>query len=168
MLEGKAPARIVQMLIVAGLLLAGAGCYRHTYTVGAGAPAGPLVYDHWHHHWLWGIINPDRQVALKAVCASGDATIDNEMSFLNGLVSALTWGIYSPTTVKIRCAGSSANLELDAEDIAQIVADPRFLSWVAEDAPGRLSEAREAQLDLRALRPAGVDRDQHDRMRASP
>ena len=65
MLEGKAPARIVQMLIVAGLLLAGAGCYRHTYTVGAGAPAGPLVYDHWHHHWLWGIINPDRQVRSR-------------------------------------------------------------------------------------------------------
>ena len=124
MLEGQSPPRIGRTLIVAGLLLACAGCYRHTYTLGAGAPAGPLVYDRWQHHWLWGLINPDRQLALKAVCASGDATIDTEMSFLNGLVNALTWGIYSPTTVKIRCAGASANLELDAEDIARIVADP--------------------------------------------
>jgi hypothetical protein len=116
------------------------------------------MHDEWRHHWLWGLISPDKELALRDVCASGDATIETEMTFLNGLVSALTSGIYSPTTVKVRCVGATATLELDDADVARIVADPRFLSWVAEEAPDRLAEARVAQLNPRVSRPATARR----------
>jgi hypothetical protein len=137
-------------LAIAVLAFAAAACYEHTYTVGAGAPGGVLVHDQWRHHWLWGLIDPSKELVLRDICPSGDATIETEMSFLNGLVSALTSGIYSPTTVQVRCADRRATLDLEAEDVARIVSDPAFLSWVGEVAPDRLTEARSAQLDLRA------------------
>jgi hypothetical protein len=139
-----------RVVVVGILLLTGVGCYKHTYIVGAGAPDAALAHDEWRHHWLWGLINPDKELALAKVCTSGDATIDTEMTFLNGLVSALTSGIYSPTTVRVRCAAGSVHLELQPEDVARIVTDPRFLTWVAEDAPARLAEVRQAQVDAHA------------------
>ena len=36
---------IGRMMAAIGLVLVVAGCYEHTYTVGAGAPASPVVYD---------------------------------------------------------------------------------------------------------------------------
>jgi hypothetical protein len=154
----RKPVQIGPILTSAVFLLTGAACYKHTYIVGAGAPDGPLMHDEWRHHWLWGLISPDKELALRDVCASGDATIETEMTFLNGLVSALTGGIYSPTTVKVRCVGATVILELDDADVARIVADPRFLSWVAERAPDRLAEAREAQLNPPVSPPATARR----------
>ena len=82
---------IGRMAAAAGLVMVTAGCYEHTYTVGRGAPAGPIVYEEWQNHWLGGLIGHDTH-ELETVCPSGNATIHDEQSFLNGLVSALTGG----------------------------------------------------------------------------
>jgi hypothetical protein len=128
-----------------------AGCFQHTYTLGAGAPDGALVYKAWHHHWLFGLIRPEYQneVLVSEVCPSGQATIHEETTFLNGLIDALIGIIYSPTTVTIKCEdGSKATLELDEEEVAEILHDPLFLEILAERLPLRLAEAREAQAGL--------------------
>jgi hypothetical protein len=126
-----------------------AGCYEHTYTVGAGAPNGGLVYHHWRNHWLWGLVSPAQEQAIAEVCPSGNATIHEEVSFLNGLVSALTSGIYSPTSVTVRCdRGGSADLGLSGDEIADIVSDPKFLDWVGAVTPEHLGAARLAQQQL--------------------
>ena len=120
-------------------------CFQHTYTVGTGAPEGEIVYKHWHHHWLFGTIRPKLQKNLdvEKFCPSGNATIHQEVSFVNGLIDVLIGIIYSPTTVEIRCDdGQLAEVELDGEDIAAIVSDPVFLDVVAEVAPERLEETR--------------------------
>ena len=127
------------------LLLALAGCYEHTFTVGAGAPQGPVVYDHWENFWLDGLIG-HHKYDIEEICPSGNATIEGYQSFLNGFVTGLTVGIYSPTTLKIRCqTGRRADLELSAEDVERIVLDERFLEAVGEVMPERLEEVREAQ-----------------------
>ena len=127
------------------LLLAAAGCYEHTYTVGAGAPNAPVAYDKWHQHWIGGLISPDQEVRVREVCASGDATIHQELTFLNGLVSALTGGIFTPMTVKVRCRnGRRTSVDLSADDVARIVADPGFLDRVNTLLPDRLSEVQQA------------------------
>lgn len=126
-----------------------AGCYEHTYHVGAGAPTGTIVYDQWRHHWLAGLIDPDQEMALEEICPSGNATIKNEATFLNGLVTALIGVVYSPTTVTVRCVtGSDADLEFDEAQIAKIVSDPSFLDWVEAVSPELLEEATDAQLLL--------------------
>ncbi len=123
------------------------GCFQHTYTIGKGGAHGEQVYKNWHHHWLFGLIRPKHQKTLDVakLCPSGNATIHERVSFVNGLIDVLVGIVYSPTTVTILCDdGSRAELELDEQQVSQIVTDPRFLILVEELAPLRLAEARTA------------------------
>ena len=139
---------IGRMMAAIGLVLVVAGCYEHTYTVGAGAPASPVVYDQWENHWLAGLIG-HRTHELSEVCPSGNATIHDEQTFLNGLVSVLTSGIYAPTTVTIRCStGQSAQLQLSRKEIVSIVTAPAFRERLETVLPGRL---REVESGIEAL-----------------
>jgi hypothetical protein len=146
--------RVAHFLVLLLTMVTAAACYQHQFHIGAGAPAGALVYDQWRHHWLWGLIDPNSELELRQVCPSGDATIEGEVTFLNGLVSALTSGIYSPTTVRVRCSGTRADsgldVALDGDDVSRIVADPAFLPWVGDMIPDRLEEARSASGDRSA------------------
>lgn len=136
-----------------------AGCLHHTFTVGSGAPDGRQVYKVWHHHWLFGIIRPKHQknVEVAELCPSGNATIYEKTSFLNGLVDVLVGIIYSPTTVTILCEdGTRVAVELSEEEVAEVVRDPLFLGVVAELVPERVAEVQAAyrmQADLMALGP---------------
>jgi len=132
-------------LMSAALLVVLTGCYEHTFTAGAGAPRGPVVYDHWENFWLGGLIGHQRY-DIDEICPSGNATVEGYQSFLNGLVTGLTAGIYTPTTVKIRCqTGRRSDLELSANDVQRIVLDERFLEAVEATLPERLEEVRAAQ-----------------------
>ena len=50
------------------LLVPLAGCFQHTYTVGAGAPTGRVAYSQWRHHWIGGLISPDHEMDVQEVC----------------------------------------------------------------------------------------------------
>lgn len=141
--------RRVGMTGLAVALLLGTGaCYEHTVTVRGGAPHGPVVYDHWENHWLAGLIGHTR-VDVEELCPSGRATIVAKQTFLNGLVAALTSGIYTPTTLRVRCAGGRrADVNLDEEDVAGIVTDPEFVEWVGAEMPERREEVATAQAAL--------------------
>jgi hypothetical protein len=130
-------------------LLPLAACYEHTINVGGGArPQAPVVYDHWQNFWLGGLIGHTK-VDMEEMCPSGPATMEAKQTFLNGLVAALTSGIYTPTTVRVRCDdGRNRDLELDGEDVAAMVAHPDFLLWVGADMPDRLDEVVAAQSAL--------------------
>jgi len=90
------------VLVMAILMVATVGCFKHTYQIGAGAPDGDLVYDAWHSHWVFGIIG-DETVNVSEVCASGNATIHDEVSFVNGLIASLIGFVWAPTSVTITC-----------------------------------------------------------------
>ena len=140
--------QMVRGVMTMGLLVSIAGCFEHTYTMGTGAPAGPVVYDEWQNQWLAGLIG-DRNLEVQQVCVSGNATVRDEQSFLNGLVSVLTGGIYTPTTVTIRCdSGRSVDLELDEGELMTILESPILMDVIEEQMPERLAEAQEG---LRAL-----------------
>ena len=142
--------RKVRMVTMLGLVAATAACYEHTFHVGSGAPAGPIVYQEWHNHWLGGLIG-ERQIDVTRECPSGNATIHDEQTFLNGLVEVLTTGIYAPTTVTIRCAeGGSNDLEIGETELMTILSSPLFLERVERLVPERLAEAESG---VRALRP---------------
>jgi hypothetical protein len=136
--------------LVALLLVGAAGCYRHTFNIGNGAPMAPVSEEQWRHHWLWGLVSPDRELELREMCPSGNATIEVEQSFLNGLVSALTGAIYSPTTVRIRCPGGTASLDVDPADLTGLASDPDFMAWVGDVAPDRVEEIEQARRDYNA------------------
>ncbi len=144
--------RMARGLGALALLLAAAACYEHTFVVGDGAPDGRVVYEKWHHHWIAGLISPDHVLEIQELCPSGDATIHEEISFLNGLVGALTSGIYQPTTVQVRCRRprrARREIILTPQEVRRIVAAPAFLERVAALAPARLPEVQGAQEGLR-------------------
>lgn len=135
--------RYVSALAMVALLPWAAACFQHTYTVGSGAPEGTVVYKQWHHHWLFGLIRPQlqRQVDVDRFCPSGNATVHQEVSFVNGLVDVLIGVIYSPTTVTIRCdTGEEASVELSADAMAHMARQPGFVEVVDAVAPDRLDE----------------------------
>lgn len=95
----KAPLRTFAATLA---LVLSTGCFHHSYTTGTGAPNGNIVYSEWHSHFLFAIIGDDT-VDVKRLCPSGNATIRNDVTFLNGLIGVLIGIIYYPTTVEIRC-----------------------------------------------------------------
>ena len=129
-------------LALAGLLAAPA-CYTHLYTTDPAAATGAEVYKKWQHHYLFGLISGDDPLNLKELCPSGALQVEDKHTFLNSLLGGLTFGIWHPTTVTVRCTDGSASTVEVGEDLARtIVNDPRFLELVADIYPERLPEAR--------------------------
>jgi hypothetical protein len=142
-----APRRSSALALLFALAIAASGCFQHTFTLGTGAPDGTPVYRAWHHHWLFGLIRPELQeeIVVAKLCPSGNATLHEETTFLNGLIDVLIGIIYSPTTVTITCAdGSQTEIVLDSEEISEIVTDPLFLEIVEDQIPERLADVEAA------------------------
>ncbi len=82
------------------------GCYRHTHTVGTGGDIQKEAdYDEWESHWLFASIG-ETEIDVNKICASGNATVQDRISFLNGLVTIVLLGglIWAPSTVRVYCA----------------------------------------------------------------
>jgi len=78
------------------------GCYH--VTVVTGAPAATQTVDKpWQNSFIAGIV-PPAELSSKETCAQGVAKVETERSFLNGLVGAVTWNIYTPMHVNVTCA----------------------------------------------------------------
>jgi hypothetical protein len=94
------------------LVLATSACFHQV--VRTGRPASQTVVDKpWVNTWLWGLVAA-QPLEVRQECRSGLAIIETETSFVNGLVGALTLGIYTPQHVRITCATGSASLPANA------------------------------------------------------
>jgi hypothetical protein len=97
------------IVLCAALLASATGCF--TTVVRSGLPVAPptVEYDQrWHHGMFWGIAEFSGPYDLSEVCPQGWAEIETETSFLTGLLSAVSSGIYWPQTVTVRCAERSS------------------------------------------------------------
>jgi hypothetical protein len=67
-----------------------------------------MITKAWASGWIAGLIPPST-VSTAAQCPNGVARVETQLSFVNMLVSALTFNIYSPMNIKVACAsGGSA------------------------------------------------------------
>jgi hypothetical protein len=96
----------------------------------------PPNYSHWHAHWLFGLIG-EETVDAKDVCTSGNATIKDQMSFLNGLVALFIGIVYSPTEVEIYCedSGKRAKLTLTPDQMQRLALRPGVQEWIRAENP---------------------------------
>jgi hypothetical protein len=100
---------------VALAVIASAGCFHQV--VQTGRPPGQTVIDKpWVSTWIWGLVAAE-PIEAQPLCPSGIATVTTEMSFLNGLASVVTLGIYSPQHVMITCASGRAALPSGASEM---------------------------------------------------
>ena len=122
------------------LLGASQACYHQV--VETGRPASTTVVDKpWVKLWFWGLVEAE-PIDSRPQCATGVATIETETSFMNGLVSVLTFGIYTPQHVRITCATGTASLPPGAVEM-RIPADasPSERAEIISRAVARSSES---------------------------
>ena len=136
-------------LLAGAVALATAGCYHHSYTVGSGGNTNvDAKVSKWQSHWLFGIIG-EENVDVKAACPSGNATIKDYHSFVNGLIGALIGFIWHPTTVEVYCDGGAApakvgSLTLTPEQMKRLAQRSEMKEWVRSVAPSKVPELESA------------------------
>lgn len=92
------------------------GCYQAQMTTGRDA-SETVVEKKWASSFLFGLV-PAR-VDVSNECTNGIAEAERKMSFLNMVVSGLTFNIYSPQSVTVTCAtGGSMSAHASATDFS--------------------------------------------------
>ncbi len=76
-------------------------CYTLTYSVGEGAKTGIEVKEK-NHFLIYGLAPIKTADPTKMAGGAKDYTVTIQHTFIDGLINALTWGIYSPTTTTIK------------------------------------------------------------------
>jgi len=92
------------ILLVAALLLL-PGCYQAQITTDR-TPSDTVVEEKWVASYLNGLV--PAKVDVSEDCPNGIAAAQRNFSFLNGLVSTVTLGIYLPHTVVVTCAADQS------------------------------------------------------------
>lgn len=86
------------------LTLAFTSCYNTRILVGNVKPKEPLVEvnSEWNHHLIYGLVplGNTTMVAADYVNNKPDYVVKTYTSFLSGLLSGITFGIYTPTQTK--------------------------------------------------------------------
>lgn len=86
------------ILLVVGVSLS--SCYTNTIIVGNGAQGNQEV-SAWNHYVVFGLAPVGVSDAKELAGGATDYTIKIQHSFVNGLVSGLTFGIYTPTMTTV-------------------------------------------------------------------
>lgn len=94
----------VSIAIALGLVLT--GCFHQVVQTGR-TPGPTVVKKPWTATWLWGLV-PATPIDVTRDCPGGIATVETKQSFMNGLVGALTIGIFTPRDVTVTCASGTA------------------------------------------------------------
>lgn len=127
------------IIVTAVLLVSLSACYKHVYRTGLPA-AGRPAYSAWHHSFIAGLITTSSDINLSSLCPSGVAEINDEMTFLNGLVAILTEGLWTPTHVEVFCSASAAG--------ASVPILPERVVQMQQSNPALLSQLKQARAEL--------------------
>jgi hypothetical protein len=76
-------------------------CYTLSYSVGEGGKTGEKIKEK-NHYAIYGLAPIKRSDPLKMAGASKDYTVIIQHTFIDGLINALTFGIYTPTTTIVK------------------------------------------------------------------
>lgn len=76
-------------------------CYSYTSVVGKGSQGNNEVTK-WNHYVVYGLAPVGVSDSKAMANGATDYTVFTRQSFVNGLVSALTFGIYSPSTTTVK------------------------------------------------------------------
>lgn len=119
-----------KLLPAALCLIAMTSCYNTRLIVGNVKPNEPLikVSSEWNHHFLYGLVPLDNATMKTEEYVDGhpNYVVRTYTSFLNGFVSSLTCGIYTPTQtayyLPLRALHQSA-ADTSDKDIIDLIED---------------------------------------------
>lgn len=96
------------------LLFTLTSCYHAKITTGE-TPSAQKIDEPWAHSFIFGLVSP-KEINTASQCPNGVAMVETKISFLNGLVSVITFNIYTPMHITVTCAsGSAMTVNSDAE-----------------------------------------------------
>lgn len=75
-------------------------CYSYTSVVGKGAQGNTEVKK-WNNYVIYGLVPVGVSDSKAMADGATDYTVKVEHTFVNGLLSAITFGIYNPTTTTV-------------------------------------------------------------------
>ncbi len=91
---------IKMMAIVFASSILFTSCYSYTSVVGEGAK-GNSQTTQWNHYVIYGLAPVGVSDSKQMANGAENYTVFTRQSFVNGLVSGLTFGIYTPTTTTV-------------------------------------------------------------------
>jgi hypothetical protein len=115
-------------MLLATLLLS--GCYAAKIDTGR-APSNKVITKKFASCWVYGLV-PPATVLTATECPEGVALVETQHSFLNYVVGAVTFGIYTPIQISVTCAEATKTGSVDpvqdlvvphgasAEDVRQV------------------------------------------------
>ena len=92
---------ILNLTFVLGLSFLMTSCYTYTYTVGNGSQTGVEVMEK-NHYLIYGLAPIKTSDPTQMAGGASDYQVTIEHTFVDGLLNALTGGIYTPTTTKVK------------------------------------------------------------------
>jgi hypothetical protein len=95
----KKTMKTMAVAFAASILLT--SCYSYTSVVGSGAQGNTEVTK-WNHYLINGLAPVGVSDSKQMANGNKNYTVHTRLSFVNGLVSALTFGIYSPSTTTVK------------------------------------------------------------------
>lgn len=90
------------------------GCYHVTVNTGV-APGTRTISQPFANGFVYGLVPPPTVDAMNECGNAGVARVETQQSFVNGLVSVLTLGIYTPWSIDVLC-GAGEEQDTDAPD----------------------------------------------------
>lgn len=86
------------ILLASSLLLT--SCYSYTSVVGKGAQEN-IETKEWNHYVIYGLAPVKVSDSKQMADGAEDYTVLTRQTFVNGLISAVTFGIYTPTVTTL-------------------------------------------------------------------
>lgn len=95
----KNAIKMLGLLVLSSTLFT--SCYTYTSVVGEGAKGNQEVTK-WNHYVIYGLAPVGVSDSKAMAAGATDYTVTTSQSFVNGLISGLTFGLYSPTTTTVK------------------------------------------------------------------
>ncbi|MEJ2584268.1 MAG: Bor family protein [Robiginitalea sp.] len=89
---------LIALLFTATLFLS--SCYSYTSVVGDGAQGNDTVTK-WNHYVIYGLAPVGVSDSKEMADGAENYEVHTRHSFVNGLIAALTFGIYTPTMTTV-------------------------------------------------------------------
>ena len=103
-----------------GAVVALSGCFHAT--IETGLPPGTQTLEKpWASSYVFGLVPPET-VETASRCPNGVARVETQRTFLNMVVAAITFSIYTPMFIRVTCAGPDTPVE-DADRSQLMIED---------------------------------------------
>ena len=92
--------KIIQLFFGLGMIFMLQSCYTYTYMEGNGPQTGVEVTEK-NNYFIYGLAQGKQSDIKEMAGGAADYKVTIQHTFIDGLLNALTFGIYTPTTTTV-------------------------------------------------------------------